>query len=493
MRHRSWVDRALHYLAPQFALKRLRARAAHDLLQRHYEAAAMGRRTQNWYRTATDANAAVGPNLARLRDAARDLVRNNPYAEAALATIVDHTVSWGIVPAARHDAWTAWAESTAIDADGVHDLAGLEKLVVRTVVESGEVLVRRRWRRLEDNLPLPLQLQVLEPDFLDTLKDQTLPNGGRIIQGVEFDPLGRRVAYWLFRSHPGASTLSTSTFSTSYRVPATDVLHVFKASRPGQVRGPSWFAPVLLRFKDFDEFEDATLMKQKIAACLAVLTSDVDGSAPALGSTDPNSPEVDTLEPGMILNVPPGRDVTVVNPPSVAEYDPYTKNMLRAIATGLHVSYEDLTGDYTATNFSSARMSRLRHWARVEDWRWRVLVPQFLNPVWAWAMEASALAGGRVVPSTEWTAPPLPMIEPDKEGLAIQRNIRSGISTLSEAIRERGYNREHFLDEMQRDFEDLDKRGLVLDCDPRKMTQAGQLQGSAAAKDTPPAANATTS
>jgi capsid protein len=52
------------------------------------------------------------------------------------------------------------------------------------------------------------------------------------------------------------------------------------------VRAVSWFAPVIVRLKEFDEYEDATLMKQKIAACLAVITTDVDGTAPALGTAD---------------------------------------------------------------------------------------------------------------------------------------------------------------------------------------------------------------
>lgn len=491
----TWLDRAVGYLSPRTALQRDRARLARELLQRHFEGAATGRRTQGWYRSTTDANAAIGPSLAKLRDAARDLVRNNPYAESALSTIVDHAVGWGIVAATPHAAWEAWSESTAIDADGRHTLAGLEKLVMRTVVESGECLVRRRLRRLEDGFPLPLQLQVLEPDFLDTSKDVAeLPNGGRIVQGVEFDPLGRRAAYWLYRSHPGSAVSMTgTTFSgASSRISADDILHIYKAGRPGQVRAPSWFAPVLLRFKDFDEFEDATLMKQKIAACLAVITSDVDGTAPGLGTADDTGTQhIDSLEPGMILNVPPGRDIHVVSPPAVQDYVPYSKTMLRSIATGLGVTYEDLTGDYEGIPFSSARMSRLRHWARVEDWRWRLLVPQFLNPVWAWAMQASTILGMPTPATTDWTAPPLPMIEPDKEGLAIQRNIRTGITTLSEEIRARGYNRDAFLDELQADFADLDARGLVLDCDPRKMTQAGQAQsmlsgGASAAKADPP-------
>jgi capsid protein len=135
-------------------------------------------------------------------------------------------------------------------------------------------------------------------------------------------------------------------------------------------------------------------------------------------------------------------------------------------------------------------MARLRHWARIEDWRWRILVPQFLTPVWAWAMEAAGVLGLPVIPTTEWTAPPLPFIEPDKEGLAIMRNVRAGITTLSEEIRARGYNVEQFLDELQRDFEELDRRRLVLDCDPRKMTQAGQLQGGSVAASKPEAERA---
>lgn len=482
----SWLDRLIGFFAPQRGLERQRARLAAELLARHYEAASMGRRTQGWHRSIGDANAVAGPALSRLRDAARDLVRNNGYAESALTTIGDHVVGWGIVAKSRKpnkeamDLWNEWADTTACDSDGRNDFAGLQKLVMRTVVESGECLVRRRFRRPEDGLPIPVQLQVLDPDYIDTLKtDINLPNGGRIIHGVEFDVLGRRAAYWLFREHPG-SVLITS--SQSYRLPAEGVLHVYKQSRPGQVRGPSWFAPVLLKFKDFDEYEDATLMKQKIAACLAVITSDVDGSATAIGTADDSQPQIDSLEPGMILNVAPGRSVEVVQPPSVREFSDYSKTTLRAIATGLGVAYEDLTGDYTGMPFSAARMSRLRHWARVDDWRWRTLIPQFCAPAWEWAMLAARVMGVTGDLYAEWTAPPPPMIDPANEGLAYQRNIRTGIQTLSEALRERGYDPEAVLVERAADDKRLDDLGITLDSDPRRTTQAGNpISGSSGA------------
>jgi len=478
----TWFDRMATTLAPRWQLQRLRARAAVDVMRRHYEGATTGRRTQGWHRSSTDATQATGPYLQRLRDVARDLVRNNPYAASGLSTIVDHAVGWGIVakpttPNARAAAlWQAWAGTTACDADGVHDFAGLQKLVMRTVVESGEVLVRRRLRRPEDGLPIPLQLQVLEPDFLDTSKDSfqgRLPNGGRIIQGVEFDAVGRRVAYWLFPEHPGSALGAGS----SVRVDARNVRHIFRMDRPGQVRAPSWFGPLLVRFKDFDEYEDATLMKQKIAACLAAITSDTDGSGAPLGTADDSTtPELDMLEPGAILNLPPGRSVEVVQPPSVGEYAEYSKTSLRAIATGLGVTYEDLTGDYAGMPFSAARMSRLRHWARVEDWRWRILIPQLCDPVWAWAMEVASVFGLPNAPRAEWTAPPAPMIDPVNEGLAYTRNIRAGIQSLSDSLRERGYDPAQVLQEIADDNARLDALGLVLDSDPRRMTQAGQQQ-----------------
>src|SRR5689334_5259002 len=380
----SWLERAIAYVAPRVGLRRARARAALQVL-RHYEGAAEGRRTQGWYRTSADANAALVGAGARLRDVARDLVRNNPHAKSALKTISDHVVGWGIVAkpdkASKRaaDLWQQWAGTTACDSDGRHDFYGIQKLAMRTVVEAGEVLIRRRFRRPEDGLPVPMQLQVLEPDYLDTMRTNERLEGGRgvIIQGVEYNPIGQRVAYWLFPEHPGSEM---ALGQASQRVRAENILHVFDQERPGQVRGASWFAPVLLRFKDFDEYEDATLMKQKIAACLAVITSDVEGAGTGLGAVSSSDPLVDSLEPGMILNAAPGRDFQVVQPPSVREYPEYTKTALRAIATGLGVTYEDLTGDYAGMPFSAARMSRLRHWARVEDWRWRIVVPQLCNP-----------------------------------------------------------------------------------------------------------------
>lgn len=503
----NWIDKALGYFWPERGLQRIRARAQADILKRHYEAASTSRRTSGWRRTGGDANAVSAAALQLLRENARDLVRNNGYAESALTTICDHVVGWGITAKAKtankraEDAWRKWAESTDCDSDGRNDLYGLQHLVMRTVAESGEVLIRRRLRRPEDELSIPMQIQVIDPDYLDTSKVGTVevrsPDGkvlGRnvIVHGVEFDILGRRRAYWLFREHPG-NALALGGIQ-SFRVPAESVRHIYRQDRPGQVRGVSWFAPVLMKFKDFDEYEDATLVKQKVAACLAVITTTPDGAMTSLGTADTEqTPEWDHIEPGSIINATPGQEISVVQPPSVTDYGPYSTVTLRAIATGLGVSYEDLTGDYSQVNFSSARMSRIRHWTRVEGWRWRMLIPQFCIPVWRWAMEVAQVAGvaDAVDLEADWSAPPLPMVDPDKEGLAYMRLVRAGLMSRQEAVRERGYDPRAVLEEIAQDNRDADRLKIILDSDPRNTTQAGnprqtQASGNVSTFEEPP-------
>lgn len=473
------LDRFAIAFFPSWGQSRVKARIATEGLVRHYEAAARGRRTSGWSRGGTDANAAAGTSIAALRELARDLVRNNSWARNGLRTITTNTVGWGIVAraASAHAklaaAWRLWSEKQC-DADGRLSLAGIQSLAMRSVVEAGEVLIRRRWRRASDGLAIPMQLQVLEADFIDTSVDGVLGSPGTTtVQGVEFDALGRRAAYWLFDKHPGASGPG---LAISKRVPASEILHLFFAERPGQVRGTSWLGSVIVNLKDFDEYEDASLMKAKIAAVFAAFVTDVDGAGSALGETTEDQPLVETLEPGQISYLRPGQSVEFGTPPVNAS-DGFSERQLRRVAAGLGVTFEDLTGDYSQVNFSSARMSRIKHWSNVHDWRWQMLIPQLCAGIWEWAMEAATVAGlTETTPTAEWTPPPMPMIEPDREGLALQRLVRTGAMTIDEMVRERGFDPETHWAEYAEGLKRLDSLGIVLDCDARKTNQSGQVQ-----------------
>lgn len=488
------LDRLISVFSPRWAAARIRHRLVGETLARHYEAAQGGRRTDGWRRSHTDADAASQGALPLLRAHGRDLVRNNGWARNAIRVIPRNTIGTGIRakaldaadPSAVASAWRRWAGSTQCDADGRLTFSGLQALVVRGVAESGEMLIRRRPRLAKDGLAIPLQLQVLEPDYLDTLQSSpTSSSGGRIVQGVEFNAIGRRAAYWLFDSHPGSNLMPSG---TSRRVPASEILHVFDVERAGQARGVSWLSAAVLNLKDFDEFEDAELMKEKIAACLSAFITETDGDPATLGESSADDPLIDTIAPGMVQKLRPGQDVTVVNPPATVEGG-FTIRQLRRIAAAIGVTYEDLTGDYSEVNFSSSRMARIAHWGNVDHWRGNMVVPQFLDPAWAWAMEAAELAG-RVrrndegeLPGVEWTPPPMPMLEPGKEGRAYSERIRSGVMTPSDAAREQGYDWDEFVAQYAADQADLDAAGVVLDSDARRTTQAGLQQTSPGASE----------
>jgi len=490
-------DKFLIEWAPSLAARRMRARLLAETMRRHYEAASTGRRTSGWRRAFGDANAVNAPALNVLRAHARDLVRNNPYASRGVRVIGNNTVGWGIVPKPTgvgkratqraRDLWQQHFESTACDVEGRQNIYGIQRTVIRTTAESGEALIRRYRRPMSDGLPIPVQFQVLEPDFIDTTKDGFKGEaGGPVIQGIEYDTRGRRVAYWLYDEHPGARMQFTSraVLGQSRRIPAEDIIHVFRLERPGQVRGITWFAPVIVKLKDFDEYADAKLMQQKIAACFTVFVTDMNGGgAPALTSQSSDDPLVETIEPGLVVKTPPGRDVKFAQPPT-PEGGSFSAEVLHAIAAGLGVTYEDLTGDYSKVNFSSARMARLAHWADVQDWRWNMLIPQLCARVWQWGMETAFIAGLiSDVPGAQWTPPPMPMIEPDKEGLAYTRLVRAGAMTHDEMVREQGNDPDTHWAEYAENLRRLDELGIVLDSDARRTTLAGNPRHQGAAQE----------
>ncbi len=478
-------DRFLMSVAPDWGLRRIRARATAQVMSRYYEAAQIGRRTTGWQRVAGDVNAANAAALPALRELSRDLRRNNGWAKRGLQAIVNNTVGWGIQPKpnnrsrARSEAalklWNAWADTTRCDFDGRLNFYGLQRLAMETICESGEVLIVKHPAATKDRLSIPMRIQVLEPEFIDTGRMAAVGTSEQIVDGVEFDLQGRRVAYWMFAKHPGAQRLTTKGYD-SIRIPADRVLHVYRVDRPGQVRGVPWLSSAITRLKDLDDFEDAELMQQKVAACFGAFVTDMDGAGSSIGGQDADDDMIEHLEPGHIAYLPPGKTVTFAQPPR-AQDSAFSTRTLRRIAVSLGVPFEELSGDYSQVNFSSARMSRLSHWQNVHEWRWHMLIPQLCDGVWSWAMDlACAMEGWPDTPIAQWAPPPMPILEPDKEGLAYQRLIRIGAMTWPQVIRELGEDPKTQLDEIEAFNKDIDARGIVFDSDPRRTTQAGQVQ-----------------
>lgn len=479
------IDNVISFFNPEAGAKRARARLTLDQVRR-YDGSSVSRRNENWRTPNTSADAALGPNLERLRSRSRDLTRNNPYAARAVQVLVNNTVGGGVLgqvtsrSAARarrwNQLWEEWSKNPgACDHDARSDFHGLQALAFRCVVEAGEVLIRKR---IDPTAAFPLKLQILEPDFIDDTKaDKLTEDGGYIREGIEYDSRDRRIAYHLHRTHPGDRTLSVGAWET-VRVPADEIIHVFRRDRPGSSRGCPWGASVISRLRDFDDFSDAQLLKQKISACFAGFI--VDAEAPDAGSAPPLA---ETLEPGSLEILPPGKDIRFASPPTVGDFEDFSRAMLLQIAAGYGVTYEALTSDLSNANYSSARMGHLEFSRNVECWQRQIMVAQMLRPVWSWFRNAAEILGEQPMDVTmTWTPARRELIDPQKEVGAIIEAVRGGLMSLSEAIRRSGYEPGEVLAEIARDAAMLDELGLVLDTDPRNVTAAGMIQttGSAA-------------
>ena len=477
------IDNVISFFNPEAGAKRARARLSLEQVRR-YDGSVTSNRNTNWKTPNTSADAALGPNLERLRNRSRDLTRNNPYAARAVQVLVNNTVGGGVLGqiTSRSQArgrrwnqlWETWAKDPErCDYDARLDFYGIQALAFRCVVEAGEVLIRKR---IDPSAEFPLKLQVLEPDFIDDTRDDRLTaDGGYIREGIEYNSRDQRIAYHLHRTHPGDRSLSVGNWET-VRVPADEICHVFRKDRPGSSRGCPWGASVITQLRDFSDFADAQLLKQKISACFAGFI--IDAESPDTGGVPPLA---ESLEPGSLEILPPGKDIRFASPPSVGEFDTFSRSMLLQIAAGYGVTYEALTSDLSNANYSAARMGHLEFSRNVDCWQRQILVAQMLGPVWKWFRNAAEIVGGQPMDvGMAWTPARRELIDPQKEVGAIIEAVRGGRMSLSEAIRRSGYEPGEVRAEIARDAAMLDELGLVLDTDPRNVTAAGMIQTTGA-------------
>jgi lambda family phage portal protein len=318
----------------------------------------------------------------------------------------------------------------------------------------------------------------VEPDYLDIGKSEPTRTG-KIIQGVEFDLLGNRIAYWLFPDHPGDVSSGYSRANLiSRRVPANSILHVYRKKRQ-QVRGVPWLAPVIVTMRDDDEYTDAAIVQKKIQACFATFITQPDGSDPMVtGSTETNDSgqTEETMEPGMQRYLRPGEDVKFAVPSGTGDgYRDFKRDIQTKMAVGIGLTYEQLTGDLSNVNYSSYRAGMLSFRTKMDQFRWLCFVPMFCGPVSRWFANVAFAAGE--IPTRDfkmdWSMPRYGSVDPLKDADATRASIRIGTKTWAQAVGEEGYDPGEQLAEIQQTNERWDASGVVLDCDPRQRTSSG--------------------
>jgi len=425
-----------------------------------FDAGQHHRRLRGFRATRAHVNALIAASGPDITARARWLVRNNGYAVNAVESWAANTVGDGIKPiskisdAARKEElqrlWLAWTDEA--DAEGLTDFYGLQRRAAREVFIAGEVFFRIRMRRSSDGLGVPLQLQMLPAEMLPLEQTGTAANGNVIRQGIEFDRIGRRVAYHLLRRHPGDST-DPGLAGEVVRVPAAEVIHVIDPVEGGQLRGVSKLAPAIVKLFLLDQYDDAELDRKKVAAMYAMFVTSPAPENPFAPAEDEDEPAGVEISPGQIVRLDPGEDVTVGQPAdSGATYEPFQYRTLLQISAALGIPYPYLANDMVKGNFSNSRLALIEFRRRVSAWQHSVMVYQLCRPAYARWMDAAVLSGALSLPhyeanrarmlTADWLPTKWDWVDPLKDANAEIAQIEAGLKSRTQAIAERGYDAE---------------------------------------------------
>ena len=431
-------------------------------ISNRYDAASYGRRMRGWVAPNSGPNTAID-GMETIRNRVRDTVRNEWSGASGARIWVTNLIGTGIVPRPRtkdaalkariNDAWAAWVPQA--DADGVLDFYGLQALATRAWVSAGEVFLRIRWRRPEDGLSAPVQIQLLESDMVPLLDTNAWPGmqpGNTIRSGIEINRIGQRVAYWMYRAHPGDKALGiVPSMADLTRVPAAEVRHLYEPLRPGQMRGVSDLAAIVAKLRGVMDFDDAVLERQKIANLFALFITrpiDENGNDPITGKPpvyDASGNPIAALRPGISQELLPGENVTFSEPPDAGTgYSDFMRQQHLGVASGQGMPYELLTGDIKDISDRTLRVIINEFRRHCEQRQWQLIIPKFCQPIReAWA-NAATVAGTFTAAeeaeacNVEWQPQGWAYIHPVQDAQGKRIEVDAGFRSRSSVISERG-------------------------------------------------------
>jgi lambda family phage portal protein len=454
------IDRALAVIAPSWAKSRMVSRVNLHMIKRAISASAPDRSS------ASRAPSRQGPvnktrkELVPTRAQARELYQKNPYARGVVNSIVANLIGCGIRPQARvlkpkmgdpdedfndlaEEEWKFWVESSG--PAGNENFYEQQRQMQRELLVAGETLLVMSVPK--DKRRVPLAVEVIPSERLADNLDSEPKVGNRIVQGVELDQDGRRVAYWILRNHPGDSIRMAD---KPQRVTADRVLHLFEELEPGQVRGMTRLLTCAGAFEALMQLMDFQLTRARIASAFALMITD-DGAGVRLVKTgeeddkDEDENELGHIEGGIILRGKPGEGLSSAGPAiQDQQLDAFVTVIIRMIARGLDVAYELASRDYSKVTYLSARAGENQD--RRHDEPQQAFMNRGINcPVWREFIRAGGLAGRFRVGEpferfcvAQFMPQERPWIDPIKDAQADLLAVQAGLASPIEAIAKRG-------------------------------------------------------
>lgn len=448
-------------------LQKLFGRTPHIRTRRHYEASRPSRIAAGFgVNSQQGVNDLVRWELRGLVAHSRQQAQNNDYLKAYLAMVRRHVIGPNGIrlqaqsrdPNGNLDtvanvrietAWAKWGRMGSPTIDGCHSWLSAQNIAAETVARDGNFMVRMH--RGPAFGEFGFQLQPLEIDYLDIETNLTLPNGAGIMMGVECDAFKRPVAYHLFREHPG-ETLRGGLSRIKIRVPADEIVLLFRPERPGQVLGVPWCYTALRRLNMLKGYEEASITAARTGAAKMGFFQKPEGS----DDVDPDTLDrlettetghlITEMEPGLFETLPPGYEYKEHDPAyPTGEFGPFMKAVLRGAAAGLGVSYATLANDMSEANFSSLRAGQAEErdeWRTLQNW----MAESFHGRIYQEWLRMALLTQAVPLPVTKfdkfseirWRPRGWAYVNPSDEANANQREMSSLLRAPQEIVAERG-------------------------------------------------------
>lgn len=446
-----------------------------------FRGATYNRLYEDWVTTNRQIDEEVRGDIRLLRSRGRDLARNDSYARQFLRLKINNILGhkgFDLQPQVMNsrgmpdeeanrgirDAWIRWSTSR-VSVDGQLSWHALVKLCIRTLEAEGEAFLHvvRGW-------PFNDWRLALEPIDAD-LVDETFNRSGdalrnEIRMGVEIDPVGRRVGYWVLRR---PRHLYGYTAVDRYFIPAEDMIHLMDPLRFNQTRGVSRLNSEMLTSHRRDGTEEAELVATHVGASKMGILETQEGSQ--LGELDDDQPMDIEANPGTFVQLAKGWKMTPWNPehPNTGLKD-FLKYLLRRIASGWGVGYNAMANDYEGVTWTSLRQNNLvdRDEWRQEQRFWIEALYEPFYPIW---MNAALLSGQLPLGSFDarrflranWQPRGWESVQPVDDVDAAEREVALGINTRTRLAAERGRDFEENLRQLAREKELAAAAGVDVD------------------------------
>lgn len=473
-------------------------------LEQAYLAAATDRLLADFPTWARTANADIRAALTALRARQRHLAHNNDYAKNYLRTMRRNVVGpRGLQlhanvrkPDGTMDSFANtilergfrdWCKREHCTTSGRYSFRDVQRLLVTAAARDGEFLLYEV-RNAPNRYGYALQFIPIE--YLD--EQLNLPYGAsggaidkaadtEIRMGVERDAGGRPVAYHLKPFLAGDDLTSSYAYlQPRYRrIPASDIIHDFRAEDADQARGVPELHTAVRRLQLLAGYEEAELTAARAAANKAGFYSREDAETDAAdladeqeGATEDNPGDfLDNAEAGTFQVLPRGYKFQPFDPQHpTAAFPDFVRQMLRGAGAGGGVAYSTFANDLTQASYGSLRVGALEdrdEWKGWQDWLGEGVLTRVYR---SWLAEA--LARGQLEPlrvdrperylDVEWRGRGFAWIDPEKEANADEKAIGMRVKSRTEVCAERGRDFEDVLREQQEEQRLAKKYGIDL-------------------------------